>query len=75
MLKKQLFCDVCGEEMTDRRAGSTDYGLFQWNDKKPPLVITKECSLNLDCATRMTIKAINLGKQNHWMTDKLIKQK
>lgn len=55
--------------------GSVDYGLFQWNDKMPPLPITKECSLDLDCSTRMTIKAINLGMQHHWMTNELAKSK
>lgn len=57
------------------RNGSIDYGLFQWNDRMPPLEITRECSLDLDCSTRMTIKAINLGMQDHWMTNELAKSK
>lgn len=57
------------------RNGSRDYGLFQWNDKMPPLEITKDCAMDLDCSTRKTIEAINLGKQNHWMCDKIVLNK
>jgi len=51
--------------------GSTDYGIFQWNSKNPPIPITRECALDIRCATKMTIKAINLGMAHHWTADKL----
>jgi len=57
------------------RNGSVDRGLFQWNSKLPPLEITEECSLDIDCSTRKTIEAINLGKQHHWMCNKIVLNK
>lgn len=49
------------------RNGSIDWGLFQWNSELPPLPITKECAMDLECSTLMTIKAINAGMQDHWV--------
>jgi hypothetical protein len=54
------------------RNGSIDYGTFQFNDKMPPVPITKECSLDVRCSTEKTIEAINLGLQHHWVCDKKI---
>lgn len=52
---------------------SIDRGLFQWNDKMPPLGgITDECAFSVDCSTRATINAINLGYQQRWMCNKII---
>lgn len=51
--------------------GTTDRGLFQWNDKNPPLPgVDDKCAFDIDCSTRMTIKAINMGLQSRWMADK-----
>jgi hypothetical protein len=57
------------------RNGSRDYGLFQFNDKQPPLPITKECALDLECSTLKAIEAINNGDQDHWTQDEISKAK
>jgi hypothetical protein len=47
--------------------GTKDFGLFQFNDTNPPLKeMTTECAMKLDCATRKTIKAINMGYIKRW---------
>jgi hypothetical protein len=56
--------------------GSVDRGLFQWNSKMPPLSgVDEKCALDVDCSTRKTIEAINLGKQHHWMCNKIVLNK
>lgn len=54
--------------------GTVDRGLFQFNSKMPPITITEECAMSLDCSTRKAIEAINAGKQHHWSADKLAKR-
>jgi len=55
--------------------GSIDRGLFQFNSKMPPITITEECAMSLDCSTRKAIEAINAGKQDHWSANQVAKIK
>jgi len=49
--------------------GTTDRGLYQWNDKWHP-EITDKCAFDLECSTRAFCKAVNDGNLSWWNNSK-----
>ena len=62
------------QAINHNKNGSTDKGVFQWNDKAHP-EISEECAYNVECATRAAIKAINEGHQTWWVANNSAKRK